>query len=73
LVSDELERIWKESVVAYLRYYPSIFLERQRKPTKILRLAYIPSEIPVEHLANTSLGRCRLANLLVVIYVKRKF
>jgi hypothetical protein len=51
--------VWKGSVVAYFKYYPSIFLERQRKTTKILGLAYIPAKIPVEHLENTSLERCR--------------
>jgi hypothetical protein len=31
----KLERIWKEAVVAYFRYYPGIFLEG--KPPKLSR------------------------------------
>lgn len=27
IVNDELGNTWKEAVVAYLNYYPSIFLE----------------------------------------------
>jgi hypothetical protein len=33
-MTDELETIWKESVVAYLRYHHGIFLEGLRKTTK---------------------------------------
>jgi hypothetical protein len=32
-MNDRLERILKEAVVACSRYYPEIFLERQRKLT----------------------------------------
>jgi hypothetical protein len=35
-VIDKLERIWKEVVIAYLRYYPGIFLEGLRKTMKTL-------------------------------------
>jgi hypothetical protein len=31
---DELEKIWKESSMAYLTYYTDIFLEKLRKTTK---------------------------------------
>jgi hypothetical protein len=33
-MNDELERMWKEAVVAYLKYYPGIRLEGPRKTTK---------------------------------------
>jgi hypothetical protein len=33
-MNDELERIWKASAVANLRYYPGICLEGLRKTTK---------------------------------------
>jgi hypothetical protein len=33
---DELERIWKEAVVFYWRYYPGICLEGLGKTTKII-------------------------------------
>jgi hypothetical protein len=33
---DELERLWKEIVMAYLRHYPGICLEGLRKKTKNL-------------------------------------
>jgi hypothetical protein len=32
-MTDELEREWKEAVVANLKYYSVIFLERLRKTT----------------------------------------
>jgi hypothetical protein len=35
-VNDELERRWKESVVAYLRNFPVICLEELRNITKKL-------------------------------------
>jgi hypothetical protein len=30
-MNDELERIWKEALVAFSRYYPVIYLEGLRK------------------------------------------
>jgi hypothetical protein len=33
-MSDELERSWKEVLMAYLRYYPDICLKGLRKTTK---------------------------------------
>jgi hypothetical protein len=33
-VNNELERMWKEVVIAYLRYYPGICLEELRKTTE---------------------------------------
>jgi hypothetical protein len=35
-MNDELERIWKEAVVAHLRYYPGICLMGLRKTMKTL-------------------------------------
>jgi hypothetical protein len=32
---DELERIWKEAVMAYSKHWPGVFLEEQRKTMKI--------------------------------------
>jgi hypothetical protein len=32
-MNDELERIWKETVVAYSRYYRGVFLVGMRKIT----------------------------------------
>jgi hypothetical protein len=44
-VNDELERIWKEVVVAKLSYYTGIFLEGRRKTPKTLQIAGVPDEI----------------------------
>jgi len=33
-MNDELERMWKEALIACFRYVPSIFLEWLRKTTK---------------------------------------
>jgi hypothetical protein len=33
-ITDELESIWKEAILAYSRYYPSKFLEGLRKATR---------------------------------------
>jgi hypothetical protein len=37
IVNNELKRMWKEEVVADLKYYPGISLERLQKITKNLR------------------------------------
>jgi hypothetical protein len=42
---DELERIWKEVVVAQTMYCPRIWLEVLRKITKRLRIADLPAQI----------------------------
>jgi hypothetical protein len=34
----ELDRVWKEGVVTYSRYYPGSILEGLRKITKVLRI-----------------------------------
>jgi hypothetical protein len=43
-----LEKIWKETVVAWSRYYPVIFVEELRKTMKSPRIANVPAEIPRE-------------------------
>jgi hypothetical protein len=35
-MTAEIERIWKEAVVAWSRYYPGICLERLKETTKTL-------------------------------------
>jgi len=35
-MSDELARVWNEMGLAYLKYYPSIFLEGLRKTRSFL-------------------------------------
>jgi hypothetical protein len=35
-MNDAMERLWKEVVVAYLRYYFGIHLERPRNTVKVL-------------------------------------
>jgi hypothetical protein len=45
-VKDELERIRKKAVMAYLKYYPGICLEGLRKMTKTsVRIAGLRKEI----------------------------
>lgn len=47
----ELENIWKEMVVAYLRYCPTIILEKQRETTKIRTcMPSVSTEIQVDGL-----------------------
>jgi hypothetical protein len=61
-----LERIWKEVVVTYSRYYPSICLEGLREITRNapVRTAYVPAENCTKHLPNPSLDSYRYANSL---------
>jgi hypothetical protein len=64
LLNNELERMWKEAVVAKSRYYLSIFLQELRKSTKnlLVRIAGDLSDIRTCHLPNTiqpSCGRTR--------------
>jgi hypothetical protein len=43
---DELERVWKETVLAQLRYCPGICLQRLRKTMKTsVRITGVPVEI----------------------------
>jgi hypothetical protein len=48
-MNDELERIWREVVVALLRYYPTVCLEGPRKMVKNLRIASALVVIQTEH------------------------
>jgi hypothetical protein len=54
-MTNEVERIWKEAVVAYSRNYSNTGLEGSRKITNDLRIAGDPTEIRTEHLANLCL------------------
>jgi hypothetical protein len=43
MIRDEVEKIWKEAVMAYSRYCPSIFQAGLRKPMKVLmRIEGVP-------------------------------
>jgi hypothetical protein len=48
----ELEWMWKEVVVAYSRYYPSVSLMGLREISP--RIADVPIEIRTEQFPNTS-------------------
>jgi hypothetical protein len=46
LTNDELERVWKEAIMAQSRYYPRICLEVMRETTKnLVQDAGVPAEI----------------------------
>jgi hypothetical protein len=46
-MNHELERIWEEAAVAYLRYYPRIFLEGLREITnKLIQGSWCPDRDP---------------------------
>jgi hypothetical protein len=51
-MTDELERIWKEVVVAQSRYYPSVCLEELMKATEFFfsspRLRFEPSPCRIQ-------------------------
>jgi hypothetical protein len=65
LVSNELERIWKEAVTSLLkelsRHSPRGIEKINEKP---VRIAGVPTDIRTEHLPNTSLERYRYIDLL---------
>jgi hypothetical protein len=44
-MNDGLKRIWKESIVAYLRYYPGIHLQGLGNTTKNVRIGGLPAEV----------------------------
>jgi hypothetical protein len=44
-LNDELERVWKEAVVDFLTYCPSICLEGLKKTTKNLRIGLLRAEV----------------------------
>jgi hypothetical protein len=47
LINYELEKIWKDTVVAYSRYYNEFFLQGGKASD---RIAGIPTEIRTEYL-----------------------
>jgi hypothetical protein len=56
MMNDEMEKIWKEAVMAQLRYYPSICLGRLKKTTlESVRITGTLAGIQTEHHPNTSL------------------
>jgi hypothetical protein len=57
-MTEKLERIWKEAVMAEWRYYPGNCFERLRKTTNTsAMIANVPAGIPAEHLPDKSLER----------------
>jgi hypothetical protein len=54
-MNDELERMWKEAVVAWvLRYYAGICLQGLRKPAKnLIMIAGLRPEIWTRDIPNT--------------------
>jgi hypothetical protein len=52
-MTDELERIWKDSVVVQLRHYPCICLEGLRKTMQNFSIAIVPAGIRTVYLVNT--------------------
>jgi hypothetical protein len=55
LTYDDLARFWKETAVAWLRYYTGIFLEVLRKTMKTsVRIAHMPAKIRNEHAPSAS-------------------
>jgi hypothetical protein len=63
LMTDEIWRIWKEMVMAKLRFYPGIYLEGLRKIKNILRIAYVSAGNRTGQLLNTRLECYRCAML----------
>jgi hypothetical protein len=59
-MNDEFEGMWKEAVMALLRYSSVIYVEGQEKSRKfsVSSLDGDPEKIRTEHLQNTSLQRC---------------
>jgi hypothetical protein len=54
-ITNNLERVRKEVVVAYSTHYPGNYLEGCRKNTDIFRRTGVPVEIPTENFPNTNL------------------
>jgi hypothetical protein len=58
LMNNESEKIWKEGVLAYTRYYPSIFLEvLSKNPENFFKIFGEPTEIRREYLPHKSKGK----------------
>jgi hypothetical protein len=54
-----------KAVLAQLRYYPVISVDRLRKTTKTLRTVSVPAEIGTENLLNISRALLRYATTYV--------
>jgi hypothetical protein len=66
-MTDDLERIWKENVVACSRYYSRICLERPRKTVKVsVTISDILAEVRSENLPKRSLEHYRCTIPLLV-------
>jgi hypothetical protein len=59
-MNNYLERILKEAVVAWQRYYIDIYVKWLRKTW--LRIAGVPAKIPAERRTNTSRERYLCSN-----------
>jgi hypothetical protein len=67
-MNDELEMFWKEVVMAQLRHYPGICLERLRKTTESLSQdKEVPAEIHTEHFLNVYQECCHYASPFGVV------
>jgi hypothetical protein len=63
-MTDEFERIWKEAVVALLKYYPTSCLEWLENTTENPgMIAGVSAEIRTKQHPNTGLERYRYNNL----------
>jgi hypothetical protein len=57
MMTNVMDKIWKEMAMAYSRYYPGICSEGVKKTAKTLnRSIGALAEIRTEHLRNTRLG-----------------
>jgi hypothetical protein len=68
LRNNELEKIWKEKIMAYSIWYLGICLGLLWKTTKIsVRTGSIPAEVQTKHLPHTSLEGIRHTTLIGLI------
>jgi hypothetical protein len=62
-MNDESGRIWKETVVAYYRYYPKISLKGLEKTIEAsFGIVGVPRDIRTENLPSMNLDRYRHVN-----------
>jgi hypothetical protein len=64
-MNEEFERIWKEAIIAQMRYYSSICLEGLWKSIKTPRTAGVPA-YKTKHLQNRSIESYCYADLVNV-------
>jgi hypothetical protein len=55
LVKNQLERIWKEAVMAYSKHYSHMCLEKMRGKKSSVKIADVLAEIQTKQLPNTGL------------------